>query len=103
MQWLTEHIDVLSAIAIVVAFQCWMKNTLSKQINEMQKDLKSNDQRLTRLEGRFEERGSLESRIMLRKDREERESGTIPALPLIEVKKRRRRRKGTDGITTQQN
>jgi len=37
---------------------------IKSELNEMKKDLKSIDMRLTRLEGRFEERGYWESRII---------------------------------------
>lgn len=100
MQWLSQHADAVSTIAIIGGFLWWVKShldkkfdyrcdSIEKKIDEIQKDVKSIDQRLTKLEGRFEERGYWESRIVIRK--EDRQPETIQAVP-IEHKKRRSRK-----------
>src|SRR5438309_1382781 len=106
MQWLTQHADAISTIAIISGFLWWVRSSLSKliqnqekKIEEIQKDIKSIDQRLNKLEGRFEERGYWESRFDNRGQERQRES--IQTVPLIEVKRRRNRRKqSTDNQST---
>lgn len=88
MQFIFQHGDAISTLAIVIAFLVWLRNNLrkhaeektnllaekldaiDKKITAIASDVKSIDHRLTKLEGRFEERGYWESRLDFRKPKE---------------------------------
>ena len=53
---------MLQVTAPLTLMMAWGYNRLQDEIKEARNDLKGIDQRLSRLEGRFEERGYWESR-----------------------------------------
>lgn len=77
---LNENLQILATLGSALALYIFLRFAASKDVKEVKEelkeikaDLKSIDQRLTRLEGRFDERGYWESRTMRKTGTEDKE------------------------------
>jgi len=77
MNWLQDNLQIIATLGSALAVYFALRSAATKDINrlesemkEMNSELKSIDRRLTRLEGRFEERGYWESQKVIELRRE---------------------------------